>query len=47
MSIFILIYNISRRNKSKINWLNLENKEGVDTGLMSVIFDSMILIQFL
>jgi hypothetical protein len=47
MSIFILLYNILRLNKSKINWLNLENMEGVDTSLMSLIFDSIILIMFL
>ncbi len=47
MSIFIILYNILRLNKSKINWLNLENMEGVDTSLMCLIFDSMILIMFL
>lgn len=47
MSIFIVIYNILRQDKSKINWLNLENMEGVDTALMSLIFDCMMLIIFL
>ena len=40
---FITFYNIVRTNKSKICWLNLDNGEGVNTALIGLIIDGILL----
>lgn len=40
---FITFYNIFRINKSKIYWLNLDNGEGLNTALIGLIVDGILL----
>jgi len=40
---FITFYNIFRTNKSKISWLNLDNGEGLNTALIALIIDGILL----
>jgi hypothetical protein len=43
LTIFTILYNILRINKSKIEWLNLDNEEGVTTALVSLVIDALFL----
>jgi hypothetical protein len=44
---FIIMYNIIRTNKSKIEWLNLGNGEGVTSGMIFSILDVVIIYAIL
>jgi hypothetical protein len=43
LTIFTILYNILRINKSKIEWLNLDNEEGVTTALVNLVIDALFL----
>lgn len=44
ITVFLIYYNIIRQNKSKINWLDLDNSEGVNTALTLLIVDVIIIL---
>ena len=46
ITLFITFYNIFRINKSKISWLNLDNGEGLNTALIGLIIDGILLYPF-
>lgn len=43
-TIFIILYNIFRSNKSKVHWLNLDNGEGVSTGMVGSLIDAFLIL---
>ncbi len=43
----IIVYNALRINKRKIYWLNLDNKEGVNTSLASLFVDIILLTLYI